>query len=291
MFQKLTLGRYLVGDSRVHLMDPRAKIIVCGLAMACSFGQGSVVGLSLVWPLIYLGLRFSRISPRYFFSGLAPLGWLFIVGIILHALTTPGRVLWPFTLLGVGWTLEGTVLGGLVALELFTAISLATLLTLTTSPDQLAWALARLMAPLEKVGVGVEEFFLSILMALKFFPLLGKEYETLVEERSRRAASTNTTATAATTKTTSAIPANTTVSIEDNLKSSYFSYFSERILLVEELLRRVLRGANALLLELDDTHLESISNRQKNSFNSFDFAAVALGSLLFILGFSLGSGA
>jgi len=184
MFDNLVLGQYKAGDTIIHGIDPRAKLCAVALAMAGMWSRpvGSMpVGAFVLWPFLLLTLHAAKIELRYLLRGLKSLRWLLLGGVALHALTTPGSALWPFSLVGIGWSVEGTLAGLAVALQLGTAAAAAAVLTLTTAPDALATGMSRLLRPLEKLGLPVEEFFLSVVMALEFFPILGEEWRSAVE--------------------------------------------------------------------------------------------------------------
>ncbi|MHB8765596.1 MAG: energy-coupling factor transporter transmembrane component T family protein [Deferrisomatales bacterium] len=176
----LTLGQYLPGSSAVHRLDPRAKLAVCCTAMAGVFLPSAALGAALAWPLLVAGVAASRVPVGYYLRGLRPFGWLFAFTVVLHGLTAPGRALWSVPGVPVAFTAEGLLQGAGVSAQLATAIAYSSLLTLTTSPTDLVWALERLLAPLERLGLPVGEFCLTALLAIRFFPILHQEAERLL---------------------------------------------------------------------------------------------------------------
>ncbi len=179
LLRDLTLGLYHPACSPVHSLDPRAKLAVCALGMGAAFVPGSALGAAAAWPLLLAGLAGSRVPAGLFFRGFRPFSWIFLFTVLLHALTTPGRALVGVP--GTGWqvTVEGLSGGGAVALQLATAVGYSSLLTLTTSPSELVWALERLGWPLSRLGVPVGDFCVSAFLALRFFPILRQEAERL----------------------------------------------------------------------------------------------------------------
>jgi energy-coupling factor transport system permease protein len=176
----LTLGQYLPGTSPVHRIDPRVKLGACLLCMAAAFLPGSRWGVACTWPLLILGVLASGVPTGYFLRGFRPFGWLFLFTVVLHALTTPGRglLIVPFTSAQV--TVEGLTQGASVVAQLATAIAYSSLLTLTTNPTDLVWALERLGSPLARLRVPVSEFGVTTLLALRFFPILHQEADRLL---------------------------------------------------------------------------------------------------------------
>jgi len=179
ILRDLTLGLYLPGDSPVHGLDPRAKLGACALAMATAFAPGAWWGAAWSWPLLAAGLATSRLPLGVFFRGFRPFTWLFAFTLVLHGLTTPGRALLPLPGLAVAFTGEGLAQGLGVSAQLATAVGFSSLLSLTTSPTDLVWALERLGRPLARIGVPVGEFCVTALLAIRFFPILYEEADRL----------------------------------------------------------------------------------------------------------------
>jgi energy-coupling factor transport system permease protein len=176
----LTLGRYLPGISSVHQLDPRAKLVACGLAVITVFLPSRTWGLVCAWPLLAVGLGVSRIPLGYFVRGIRPFVWLFACTLILHGLTAPGQSLLRLPFLPVDLTLEGLTRGAWVSAQLATAIAFSSLLTLTTSPVELVWALERLGSPLARLGVPVRDFCAATLLGLQSLPILSQETDRLI---------------------------------------------------------------------------------------------------------------
>ena len=181
MLRNLTLGQFLPGDSPVHRLDPRVKLGACLAAMAAVFAPGpGGAALLWTWPLLGLGVGVSRVPVGYFLRGLRPFAWLFAFTLVLHALTTPGHEVLRLPGLPVGVTAEGLVRGAWVSGRLATAIGFSSLLTLTTSPLDLVWAFEWAARPLERLGIPVGEVGISLLLAIRFVPILQQEAERLV---------------------------------------------------------------------------------------------------------------
>lgn len=176
----ITLGNYLPGTSPVHRIDPRAKFGACLVAMTAVFVPGPDWGVAWAWPLLGLGVVVSRVSLAYFVRGFRPFGWLFLFTVLLHALTTPGSTLAAIPGVPVEVTAEGLSRGCAVAAQLATAIGFSSLLTLTTSPTDLVWAMERMGSPLARIGVPVGDFCVTTLLAIRFFPILHQEAERLI---------------------------------------------------------------------------------------------------------------
>jgi len=175
----LTLGQYLPGDSPVHRLDPRAKLIACLLALSGAFWPRAPQAFLAAWPLLALGVVVSEVPLGYFLRGLRPFLLLFAFTVALHGLTTAGASVPPFPLGPVDVTRQGLAQGLSVSAQLATAVGFSSLLTLTTNPVDLVWALERLASPLKRLGLPVGEFCLTVLLALRFLPILREEAERL----------------------------------------------------------------------------------------------------------------
>lgn len=177
----ITLGRYLAGDSLVHRLDPRLKL--CGLPVLIIAVFAARDGLQLAWLalLALAAITLTRIEWRFWGRGLWILRWLFLFTLLLHLFFSPGR-----TLAGIAWlSQDGLMRGLLVCGQLACAVVFSSLLTLTTSPQELVGALSTLLAPLERFGLAVGEGAMLLLLVLHFIPILREEASLLLEQEKR----------------------------------------------------------------------------------------------------------
>ncbi len=187
MLESITFGQFMPGDSLLHRLDPRTKVTgvlsVAVSVLVASNWQGFilVVGLTLAAVLL------SRLPVKVYTRGLRAFWIIFAITFIVQAFFTPGEILaaiGPVTI-----TLEGLVNGGKIFLRLVLLVLIATLLTLTTPPVNLASGLESMLSPLKKLGVPAHELAMMMTIALRFVPILLQEAETLLRaQRSRGAA-------------------------------------------------------------------------------------------------------
>ncbi|MDD2421665.1 MAG: energy-coupling factor transporter transmembrane component T [Heliobacteriaceae bacterium] len=185
MLRDLVLGQYVPLDSAVHRLDARTKILLTLIYSVAVFVLPTLPAVALAGLPVVLGTAFSRLSPAYLVRGLKPL-WLLVVFTFLMHLFTPGQVLvtcGPFSV-----TLEGVSQGLLVALRLVWLVTVASLLTLTTSPIALTDGLERLLAPAKAVKVPVHELAMMTTIALRFVPTLLEETEKIMKAQTARGA-------------------------------------------------------------------------------------------------------
>jgi energy-coupling factor transport system permease protein len=171
LLDDITLGRYEPRESILHRLDPRLKL--CGLpllviAVFASHDPVRLGGLALLAAVLIL---ISGIDRPTWWRGFRMLRWLFLFTLLLHLLLSPGR-----TLMGVGWlSYDGLLRGSLVCSQLALAVLFSSLLTLTTSPREVAGACASLLSPLARLGFPVRDTAILLLLVLHFVPILREE--------------------------------------------------------------------------------------------------------------------
>ncbi|MDI6755704.1 MAG: energy-coupling factor transporter transmembrane component T [Thermodesulfobacteriota bacterium] len=184
--QDITLGQYMPGDSFLHRLDPRTKFISLLLLMITTFLIKTFLALALLSAIFFLALILSRLSWSYVFRGVRVFLWLFLFSAAVHLFFTPGPSLpfFPIGFIDITWT--GAEKGILVASQLFLAILLSSLMTLTTSPLQLSHGLEKLIYPLKRFHVPVEDFSMMTMLAIKFIPILLGEANRIIKAQSAR---------------------------------------------------------------------------------------------------------
>ena len=186
---QLKLGQYTLGNSIIHQLDPRTKII-CSLAIIFSVLFSNQLNIMLSSLLIILvGLVLSDIKIVRFIKGLRKLAVVLLISFLLQAFVTPGT---PVLFLGnYDITREGLILGGSTALRLALLYLCSTLLTMTTSPIKLASGMERLLAPLQHINIPVHQLALITSTALRFIPTIIEEAELITRAQKCRGAKFN----------------------------------------------------------------------------------------------------
>jgi len=193
--RNITIGQYLPGDSIVHRLDPRAKILIflfIILAVTFSISYSANIVLVLVTLLLVL---LSGISLRYIFSGIKPALPLIIVLAILQLLFY-GDAFMPYgaetrTLFKWGWIhiTNGSVQLVIVsALRFVELLFLTSLLTNTTTLTNITHGIESLLRPFSRIGVPAHELSLVATIALRFVPLLGEQLEVIMKAQASRGA-------------------------------------------------------------------------------------------------------
>ncbi|KRL04040.1 energy-coupling factor transporter transmembrane component T family protein [Liquorilactobacillus oeni] len=182
---KIILGRYIPGKSFLHRLDPRSKLVLSFLFILIIFFANNWRTYILLGIFTFFCILLSKISLGFFLKGVRPLIWLILFTVVLQIFfTRGGPTYWQFGPLSI--THFGLVNGGYVFCRFVLIIFMSTLLTLTTSPLEIADALENLMLPLKKFKVPVYEISLMISIALRFVPTLMDETEKIMNAQRAR---------------------------------------------------------------------------------------------------------
>jgi len=182
----LTLGRYYPTGSPVHRLDPRVKMLgALALLVAVLMTESPPAYAFLTLSLVGLVLL-SRLSASFLWRNLASLKWLLVVVFVMHGLLTRGTPLVAF----LPWlSREGVVVGAIFAWRVGLMVSVATVLTATTSPVDLGDGIERLLRPFEKAGLPVHELAMVTVIALRFVPTLLDEAGRIIKAQMGRGVS------------------------------------------------------------------------------------------------------
>ncbi|HZJ83227.1 MAG TPA: energy-coupling factor transporter transmembrane protein EcfT [Clostridia bacterium] len=187
MLKDITIGQYFPGDSFVHLLDPRMKIVISFIFIILIFFIKSFLGYAFI--LLFIGtiIGVSGIPPKYVIKGLRPLLFIILLTFILNIFfTSGGRELWRWGFLVI--TEEGLIQGTLMALRLVFLVSGTSLLTLTTSPIALTDGIESLLKPLKLIKFPSHELAMMMTIALRFIPTLLEETDKIMKAQMARGA-------------------------------------------------------------------------------------------------------
>ncbi|MGE5483009.1 MAG: energy-coupling factor transporter transmembrane component T family protein [Bacteroidota bacterium] len=183
---RVPIGQYLPGESPVHRLDPRTKIIWTLLWMTALFGVASFAGYLSFAVFLGVALALARIPAWAVWRGIRPLLYLILFTAFFNLFATPGELvarLGPFSI-----TRAGLAAAGLVTARLLLLIAGASILTLTTSPLALSDGIEALLWPLRRIGVPAHELAMMMGIALRFIPTLLEEAERIMKAQKARGA-------------------------------------------------------------------------------------------------------
>ena len=183
--EKLIFGRYIPGDSFIHRLDPRAKLMGAIWFIIIIFLANNWLTYVLLTVFVLTAVKLSEISPKFFINGVKPLIWLILFTVILQILFTSGSTIW-FRLGPIVISQEGLLNGVFIFMRFVLIIFMSTILTLTTMPLSLTDAIEYLLRPLAAVKVPVHEIALMLSIALRFVPTLMDETEKIMNAQRAR---------------------------------------------------------------------------------------------------------
>lgn len=183
--EKLIFGRYIPGNSFIHRLDPRAKLMGAIWFIIIIFLANNWLTYVLLTVFVLTAVKLSEINPKFFINGVKPLIWLILFTVILQILFTSGSTIW-FRFGPVVISQEGLLNGVFIFMRFVLIIFMSTILTLTTMPLSLTDAIEYLLRPLAAVKVPVHEIALMLSIALRFVPTLMDETEKIMNAQRAR---------------------------------------------------------------------------------------------------------
>ena len=187
MLKDITLGQYFPGNSFVHRLDPRTKLIVLVVYIVSLFLAVNWVSYALMAAFLLIVIKISTIPAKSFIRGMKPLMMILIfTGVLNLFFTTDGTVLVDFWFITI--TTAGVERAIFMVVRILLLICGTFLLTYTTSPISLTDGLEALMNPLKKIKVPVHELSMMMCIALRFIPTLIEETDKIMCAQKARGA-------------------------------------------------------------------------------------------------------
>ena len=188
MLKDITLGQYFPGNSVVHRLDPRSKLILLVVYIVALFMAVNWVSYAVMAAFLVIAVKISTIPPKSIIRGMKPLVMILIFTGVLNLFFTGGEGeplvdFWIFTIYAEG--LERAVF---MVIRILLLISGTFLLTYTTSPISLTDGLESLMNPLKVIKVPVHELSMMMCIALRFIPTLIEETDKIMSAQKARGA-------------------------------------------------------------------------------------------------------
>ena len=186
MLRDITLGQYFPGDTLIHRLDPRTKILVVILYIIALFISTSYVTYAIMASLLIAEVTIARIKFSTLLKSVRPILFIIVLTVVLNAFYTPGEPIfsfWIFTL-----TREGLRTALFMAARLVLLVMSSFMLTYTTSPIMLTDGLESLLSPLKRLGAPVHELAMMMSIALRFIPTLIEETQKIMSAQKARGA-------------------------------------------------------------------------------------------------------
>ena len=183
----ITLGQYYPGNSFIHRLDPRTKILTTLLLIVAVFLANTAAGYAALCAMVLFIILVSGLPFMLVLKSVKPLLFIIVLTLVLHAVMGQGEhVLYQWKLIRV--TEEGLRLGVQMAMRLILLLIISSILTFTTSPIVLTDGIEALLRPFRVVGVPAHELAMMMTIALRFIPTLMEETDRIIKAQTARGA-------------------------------------------------------------------------------------------------------
>ena len=186
MLKDITLGQFFPGNTVVHRLDPRTKLILVVVYIIALFCAEYFISYGVMFAVLVFVVAASRIKVSVILRSLKPLMFIIVLTGILNLFYTKGEVLTDFWIFSI--TKEGIISAVLMTLRIVMLISGTFMLTYTTSPIALTDGLEHLLNPLKFIKVPVHELAMMMCIALRFIPTLIEETDKIMCAQKARGA-------------------------------------------------------------------------------------------------------
>ena len=186
MIRDITLGQYYPGNSLVHRLDPRIKIVATVLYIVALFIVRDFTGFAIAFAGLAVVTAVSRVPVKFILRGLKPVFLIILFTFILNMFMIKGEVLVSLWILEI--SKEGLRTAVFMAVRLVLLIIGSSLLTLTTKPISLTDGIEALLSPFKRFGLPAHELAMMMTIALRFIPTLLEETDKIMKAQQARGA-------------------------------------------------------------------------------------------------------
>ena len=186
MIRDITIGQYFAGNSVIHRLDPRVKIIATLLFIIELFIVDNFIGFAIAAVCLGTVIVVSGVPFSFIVRGLKPIIIILLFTFTLNMFMIDGRVLWQWGFLRI--TAEGLRTAVFMAVRLILLIIGSSMLTLCTRPLSLTDGIERLLSPFKRIGVPAHEIAMMMTIALRFIPTLLEETDKIMKAQQARGA-------------------------------------------------------------------------------------------------------
>ncbi len=186
MLRDITLGQYYPADSVIHRLDPRVKLFATMAYVVSLFCFKGIAALTVATIFLFAVIRVSKVPFPFMVKGLKAIMVLMLITAVFNLFLTPGHPIVSFWIFKI--TEEGAKNAALMAIRLTYLILGTSIMTLTTTPNQLTDGLEKSLMPLSKIGVPVHAVAMMMSIALRFIPILIEETDKIMKAQMARGA-------------------------------------------------------------------------------------------------------
>lgn len=180
------MGQYYPGQSVIHRMDPRVKIIATFIYIVSLFVVNNLIGYLLAAVFLISCIALSKVPIKFMVKGMKAIVVLLLFAVVFNVFLTPGEILWSWWKLKI--TKEGLATAAQMAVRLVFLVLGSSIMTLTTTPNNLTDGLESVLKPLKIFKVPVHEIAMMMSIALRFIPILMEETDKIMKAQLARGA-------------------------------------------------------------------------------------------------------
>lgn len=187
MIRDITIGQYYPAQSVIHKLDPRVKLFATLIYIIALFTYKGLAGFAVITAFMIACIKISKVPFKYMVKGLKAIVILLLITSLFNLLLTPtGEVYWKYGVLSL--TSDGIINAITMTIRLIYLILGTSLMTLTTTPNQLTDGLEKSLRPFNKIGVPVHAIAMMMSIALRFIPILIEETDKIMKAQMARGA-------------------------------------------------------------------------------------------------------
>lgn len=186
MLRDITIGQYYPSDSVIHRLDPRVKLFWTLIYIISLFLGQNIFIYGIAGVFLLMCIRISKVPVKFILRGLRAVIMLLMFSVIFNIFLTDGEVI--FQIWKIKVTREGIVIAVAMAVRLIFLIMGSSLMTLTTTPNDLTDGLEKSLGFLKIIHVPVHEIAMMMSIALRFIPILIEETDKIMKAQQARGA-------------------------------------------------------------------------------------------------------
>lgn len=186
MIREITLGQYYPVDSVIHRLDPRVKLLGTLVFLIALFVVDSWTMYAVAAVVLGILIKLSNVPFKFMTRGLKNILILLLISVSFNLFLTPGEPIFQLGILKI--SKEGLTIALKMGIRLIMLVMGSSLMTLTTTPNQLTDGMEKGLRGFKKIGVPVHEISMMMSIALRFIPILIEETDKIMKAQQARGA-------------------------------------------------------------------------------------------------------
>ena len=186
MLRDITLGQYYQTESVIHRLDPRVKLagtVIFIISLFCFDKGWGYIGAAVFLAVV---IKLSKVPFKFMIKGMRSILFLLMITVVFNLFLTPGEVVVSFWKLQI--TKEGIRIAAFMVIRLAMLLIGSSIMTLTTTPNNLTDGMEKAMGPLKVLHLPVHEIAMMMSIALRFIPILMEETDKIMKAQLARGA-------------------------------------------------------------------------------------------------------